>query len=130
MNITELAKKLSELKIKKDKLEVELKTVNLEIQKVASNELPKAMEDQEIDKFSVDGIGTIYLRNDFFANVLASDRENLHNWLRETGNEDLIKDYIFPQTLKAFAKECLENGKSLPDFIKTTFVPTATIRRN
>jgi hypothetical protein len=106
-----------------------LKAVNKSIVQVEQVELPKLMEDLDEEKFSVPGIGTVYLQTKLYVNVLKDDREKLQEWCHENGHEALIVPTIHPATLQAFAKEQLEAGKPLPDYVKATFIPTAVIRR-
>jgi len=127
--LTEFARSLSDLKARKNELEDSLKDVNEQIKTIAENELPRAMEDADIESFRVDGVGTVFLQNKIYVSVLADDREKLYDWLRENGHDDIVKDWVFPQTLTAFAKEQMTEGNPLPDFLKATFIPTAALRK-
>lgn len=127
--LTEYAKSLRKLKTQKDKLEDQLKAVNEQIKTIAEVDLPKAMEDADIESFKVEKVGTVFLQNKLYTSVLADDREKLYEWLKKEGHGDLIKPWVFPQTLTAFAKEQLVEGNPLPDFLKATFIPTASIRK-
>lgn len=128
-SMQELGKKLFFLKGKKDKLEDDLKKVNADITELATVQLAKVMEDGEIEKFTVKGRGTVYLKPELYVNVLADDRTKLYAWLRANGHKDLVKDWVAPQTLKAFCNEQIEEGKPLPDVVKATFIPTAKTRK-
>ncbi len=126
--MTELAKKLRELKTYKKSLDDQTTEINKEIVKLETVDLPKLMEDAEQDSFRVEGVGTVYLQTETYVSVLAGDRERLYEWLEEQGHHDLVVSYVFPQTLKAFVKEQEDANLALPDFVKTTHVPTARIR--
>jgi hypothetical protein len=132
--MTEKAKEFRALKDKKEKLEADLKGVNKQIVQVETIDLPKLMEDNDIEKFSIEGVGTVYVETETYVNVLKDDRDALYSWLREQGHGTLVKDWVFPQTLAAFVKEqknlaVEEGGHELPEFVKVTEVPTARIRR-
>lgn len=127
--LTVLAKRFRELKDLKAVLEAQLKTITEEIDSIAKDRLPAMMDENDIPKFTVDGVGTIYQQVKVYAYVAKADEEIFHNWLRENGNGDMIRPYVFPQTLAAFAKEQLEQGVDLPDWLKATKVPTAMLRR-
>lgn len=127
--LTEAAKLLRKLKSSKELLESKLKEVNEQIKQVAEVDLPRLMEDADIENFKVDKVGTVFLQNKLYASVLADDRPKLYDWLQKEGHGDLIKPWVFPQTLTAFAKEQLGEGNPLPDFLKATFIPTASIRK-
>jgi hypothetical protein len=128
-SLSDLARSLRGFKDKKEALETELKEINKAIVALEQGELPKLMEDLDEEKFSVPEIGTVFLQNKLYVSVLKDDRDKLHDWCQENGHEALIVPHIHPATLQAFAKEQLEAGKALPDFVKATFIPTAVIRR-
>lgn len=124
-----MARDLRAKKDRKEVLEAELKELNKGIRELAEQRIPTYMDDNEIEKLSVEGVGTIFLTTKVYANVKAEDREKFFTWLRENGNGDLIKEVVHPQTLNAFAKEQLGNGVSLPDVLDARLYPTANLRR-
>jgi hypothetical protein len=121
-------KELFALKSKKKKLEDQLTQLNKDIERVAVQELGKLMTDAEIEKITIKGKGTVYVSDELFCSVLKDDRPKLYGWLREKGHGALIQDYVFPQTLTAFAKEQLGKGEALPEILKAAYVPTAKTR--
>ncbi len=127
--LTGLARQFRALKDRKETLEAELKTLTEDIKKLEVETLPALMDDNEVEKFTVEGVGTIYQQVKVYANVKKENEQKFHDWLRETGNGDLIKAYVFPGTLSSFAKEQLEQGEELPDFVTAHKVPTAMLRR-
>lgn len=123
-------KKLHNLKSVKDDLEKQLKAVNAEITELSTQVIPDLMEQLEVPKITIDGIGTLFKRPEVYAYVLAERREDFHTWLREHGHGDLVKETVHPATLKAFAKEQLSEGNPLPEeLIKATLIQTAQIRK-
>jgi hypothetical protein len=129
MKLSELADQLVRLKDRKDSIEEELKKVNAAITTLATIEIPKLMEDMGEEGFKCSA-GTVFLQNKLYTSVLAEQRDALYKWLKKNKLKALIKEHVFPQTLTAFAKERLEKGLALPEQIKATFIPTASIRRN
>lgn len=127
--VHDLAKELFALKARKASLEDELTQVEKDIKEIAAHKLPRLMEDAEIDKQSIKGLGTVYLGRDFFASVLKEDRPKLYAWMRENGHGDLVQSYVFPMTLTAFCKEQLEKGQAIPECVQATFLPVAKTRR-
>jgi seryl-tRNA synthetase len=124
-----LARELRELKDRKDGLDSELKDVSARIKTIEQTELPTGMDDSEVEKFTVDGVGSIYQQVKVYAYVKKEDEERFHDWLRVNGHEDLIRAYVFPQTLSAFAKEQIEQGVELPEWLNASKVTTAVLRR-
>jgi len=125
-----MVRELRELRDQKEKLEADLKDVNLSIRKLAEHQIPEYMDEHEIEKLSVSGVGTVYLTTKVYANVKKENQEAFFEWLRETGNEELIREAVHPSTLNAFAKEQLSEGKELPDVLEARLYPTATLRRS
>jgi hypothetical protein len=123
-----LGKLLFAKKAKKAATEEALKEINKEITEIETVSLAKIMVDGEIEKFTIKGKGTIYMADELYTSVLKDDRPKLYAALRETGDAALIQDWVFPQTLTAYIKDRLKNGKSVPEVVKVTHIPTAKTR--
>ena len=127
--LTELATELRGLKDRKEAIEADLKSVNKQITALQGGVMPAAMEEADITKYTVEGVGSVHLRDDLATSVLKADREALHEQLRADGHDALVVDHVWPQTLTAWVKEQLENGLSVPDQIKVTMLPKAILVR-
>lgn len=128
--LTKMTKDLRKLKDAKQEIEAKLKEINGGIRRLAEQVIPEYMDENEIEKHSVKGVGTIFLVTKVYANVKAEDKEAFFAELREAGNGDLIKETVHPSTLNAFAKEMLSNGKALPETLTARLYPTANLRRS
>jgi hypothetical protein len=124
-----LAQEFRAKKDRKEVIEAELKILDADLKKLATETIPNMMDDLGVEKITVAGVGTIYQQVEVYAYVLKENEDIFHNWLRENGQGDLIRPYIFPATLKAFAKEQLEAGNELPLMLNAAKVPTARLRR-
>lgn len=127
--LSELGRTLFDLKKTKAEYEEKIKNLDAEITRISQVELPKLMEDGQIPKFAIEGLGTVFISNEFYSNVLKDDRPKLHEWMRENGFGDIIQEYIFPQTLTAFVREQISKNNPLPPVVKVSHVPTAKTRR-
>lgn len=127
--LVELAKRLRELKDRKEEITAELKLVDEELKDIQINKLPEMMSENDVEKFTVEGCGSIHTEVKVYAYVKKEDEAKFHDWLRSEGHGDLVKAYVFPGTLSSFAREQIENGCDIPDFLKATKVPTAILRR-
>lgn len=128
--LTNMVKRLRKAKDRKEKLEADLKAVNADIRELTEQKIPTYMEENEIEKHTVAKCGTVFIQTKVYAHVKAENRPKFFDWLREHGNDDLIKETVHPSTLNAFAKEQLSEGKPLPDeIIEARLYPTATLRR-
>ncbi len=120
---------LADAKKEKEEIAARTKELNEVIRKLSETEIPEYMDENEIEKLSVEGVGTVFIQNKVYANVLVADKPKFFAWLRENDNEDLIKEDVNAKTLGSFAKEQLEAGTELPDFIKARIYPTAQLRK-
>ena len=129
--LAELVQRLRYLKDEKDSLEAALKEINKESRELQERVLPKLLEDAEIEKLTIAGAGTVYIKQELYVSMTKTEEGEapFYGWARDNA-PDLIVDYIHPARLKSWAKEMLEVGKPIPDnTLKATFVPTATLLR-
>jgi len=135
--IVSKAKRMRQLMDEKADLEARLKSVNGELEPLRKKELPKLMSDAEIEKITVAGAGTLYLKPDLFVSMAKSDAEGdgegeveppFYDWARQHA-PDLIVEYIHPARLKAWAKEKLEAMEPLPNSLNALPVVNATLLR-
>ena len=128
-SLSELATELRDLKDQKETLEEQLTAIKARTRAIEVHELPEAMEDKEIDKFTVPDVGTISVKTKVYSSIKKDDRERFYQWLRESGNGDVIVDWVFPGTQNAFIKERIETGQEYPEFCNVSLIPTASLRR-
>lgn len=134
--LSDLVHRLRALKDEKERLEADLKSVNKEAKYLQEVTLPELMEVEDIEKASIEGAGTIYLKQEFYVSLTGMDPNDptsteppFYDWAREHA-PDLVREFVHPSRLKAWSKEMLQAGKPLPsNMIRTTFVPTATLLR-
>jgi len=109
-----------------EELKAVLKTEESAYDEIRKRRLPDLM--QELGLVRPDGRGgfthesgaKIHLRVEVYAYCKAENQAAMHEWLRENGYGDLIKETVHAQTLKAFAKECLTDGAPLPPQLTVT----------
>ena len=121
-----LADELRELRETKKRLEDELKTVGLEIDRVDAS-LAQRMADAETQNFTRNG--TMFcLTSMTRASAAAGRKDELFDALRAAGFGDLIYETVNVNSLSAFVKEqTTENGDTLPlwlDGLVTVFEKT------
>jgi hypothetical protein len=111
-----LADELRELKETKKRLEDELKSVGLEIDRVDAV-LAQRMADTETQNFTRNG--TMFcLTNTTRASAAAGRKDELFEALREAGYGDLVFETVNANSLSAFVKEqTTENGDTLPQWL-------------
>ena len=111
-----LADELRELKETKKRLEDELKTIGLEIDRVDAD-LAERMADAETQNFTRNG--TMFcLTSMTRASATAGRKDELFEALREAGYGDLVYETVNANSLSAFVKEqTTENGDALPEWL-------------
>lgn len=82
------------------------------------NHVPSFMDDEEITKITVDDVGRVNVMDDLRVSV--KDKKALHDWLVENDLEDMISTSVNAQTLTAFFRGRIkegktQNGKDLPE---------------
>ena len=91
----------------------QLKELNKAYDKMRLEEIPNLMDDEGIEKVSVEGVGTLYLTSDVYASIPAPSRDGAFEWLRDHGYGDLVKETVNSSTLKAFVKGVFERGEKV-----------------
>ena len=111
-----LADELRELRETKKRLEDELKTVGLKIDRVDAC-LAQRMADAETQNFTRNG--TMFcLTSTTRASVVSGRKDELFDALREAGFGDLVYETVNANSLSAFVKEqTTENGDALPQWL-------------
>lgn len=127
LKLINLAMRMKVLKEAIDVKKAELKDLNEEYDLIRMNEIPDVMDETGVGSINIKGVGTVYLTDDMY--VSFPDKEAGYGWLEDNGFGDIIKPYVFPQTLKAFVKEQLGDGNEIPeDVFKVTPFTRAAIR--
>lgn len=71
-----------------------------------------------------EGVGCVSIgKPRVFASCLKDNEPILANFLKENERSDMIREYVFPQTLSTFVKERLESGEDIPEFIQYYLKP-------
>jgi hypothetical protein len=128
--LSELATELRDLKALLADQEAVAKETKKRIDALCKTAIPELMDSMDIENAKIEGVGTIYLRHDLYANVKADDRDKFYDWLRDNGFDELIKETVHPGTLKAWAKEQLDQAKPLPEAVQAAFVTQASLRKS
>ena len=86
------------------------------------------MNEAGLKNFKNDDGVSVIRRNISYFNVLAVDRPDLFEWLRNKGAGDLIKETVHHGTLRAFLADYMEQGNWLPEFVTVHEDEALTIR--
>lgn len=132
--MSELVQKIANMKNIKERLDfkkAELKEIQKEYDKMRLEVIPNLMDDEGIEKMSVEGVGTLYLTSDVYASIPAVTKRDAWEWLSDNGHGDLITETVNSSTLKAFVKDAISKGEELPEgLFKVTPFTRASIRKS
>lgn len=125
--IAELAKELKAAIIEKKRLEGLMEQQKSLVHRIATDKLPKLMEDAEHDFLNVPGVGALEYVIEVYPAIKKEDQDEWYAYLRDNDHGDIIVEYIHPKTLQAFVKEQLGLGVKLPQYVNAAKIPTVTI---
>ncbi len=125
--LNELADQVTELRADLARLE-ELKAASESDLAEAEKLLITVLQESGIKSFNYNGSLYGYM-DKVYVRVLAADRDRQIEWLESNGLGDLVKPTVNSQTFSAtIRKEFIDEGKALPDFVKTETIPTLFVR--
>jgi hypothetical protein len=86
---------------------------------LAEGQVPSRMEELEITKVTVQGVGRVNLKSDIYVRIPAAKRDEAMKWF-EKHSPDLISETINSSSLKAHIKARIEKGDELPESVTVT----------
>ena len=120
----ELGREFSNLKFEKEKLEDELKAINLQLE--ARNSLLFEMfEASRISSLKLNTGETLYIKDEPYAQLV--DKTRVNDWFIENEMDELRS--VNWQTLNAVVKERLEKGETLPEGVEVYMKSQIVMRR-
>lgn len=103
-----LKQSIDELNQKKAALQEQFDILTMEV-------VPDKMAEDGMSNMKLADGSRLELRQSAFCSTRAGMKENLFQWMRDNGFEDLITEVVNPSTLKSFIKEQLGAGNDVPD---------------
>lgn len=82
---------------------------------VCTTMLATKMLEDGITNITVDGVGRVTVTSDVYASIKVENRQAAYQFLRDTGNGDLIKDTVNASSLKSLVKSMLKDGVEIPE---------------
>lgn len=115
MTLVELVREMRNVQSAKESAEDVVKALNKKFDFLRITKIPQVMEDEGIQRLSVDGVGRVSLTADMHVSVKEGQKEAFYSWLRDNGREDLIQPTVNSSTLKATVKNMVKQGEVFPD---------------
>jgi hypothetical protein len=126
----ELARAMKAAQTDKEEMEERMTRLNTMIDMLRFELIPTKMDEEGIDKITIDGVGTLYTSVDVNASIPADSKHAAYQWLDEHGFGNLVTPTVNSSTLKAFCKEQLKKGTELPsELFKVTPFTRAAIKK-
>lgn len=92
--------------------------------------MPVRMDDEDLDSFTVEGVGRVYLTASLNASIKAGAKEGAYEYLTDNGHGDLISTTVNASSLKALAKKKIQDNDPLPaDLFNVSPMTTANIQK-
>lgn len=115
MTLVELVREMRNIQSAKESAEDVVKALNKRFDFLRITKIPQVMEDEGIQRLSVDGVGRVSLTADMHVSVKEGQKDAFYDWLRDNGREDLIQPTVNSSTLKATVKNMVKQGEEFPD---------------
>lgn len=128
--LPELAKRIIEIRDRKREMKQEEEDLNAELDMISKKALP-LLDEMDAQKVTLKGIGTIYVKTNFYATVVKDKYDEFVNWLDTNELGHLAKRQVNAQTLKSEYKRWMEEDKPLPpdELLKVYKEPDVAVRR-
>lgn len=134
-SVTEMAEEMIALKEELEELDARKKQVQARFDQLRKVDIPEKMQAMGMvdargkGSFTVGG-ARLSLRTDLYPNVRKENQEAFFAHLRESGEGDLIKESVHPQTLKAWVKDKIAGGQAVPEHVTTYEETSVTLTRS
>ena len=93
-NVSDLASKIIQMENKVSFLEEELKSSKKQLLELTDQDLPDAMEEINMDSFTLFDGSEVKVVPTYGGTIRADDRPQAHQWLRDNGYGDIVKNTI------------------------------------
>ncbi len=94
VNIAELAAQQDDIEQRLVRYAEIAKELKAEHKKISEELIPTAMSEVGMQKFTLENGVTVSVDKGVYASISKKNEPNAYKWLRETGNEDIIKNEI------------------------------------
>ena len=93
-NVSDLASKIIQMENKVSFLEEELKSSKKQLLELTDQDLPAAMEEINMESFTLSDGSEVKVVPTYGGTIRADDRPQAHQWLRDNGYGDTVKNTI------------------------------------
>ena len=144
-DVSAIAKKIIQKEAKVKQLDEELKETKKHLLELTDQDLPAAMEEINMESFTLSDGSEVKIIPTYGGTIRMDDRPQAHEWLRQNGYGDLVKNTIsanfgmgesaldrgfqvdkkeavHPMSLKSWVKEMTEKGSEFPSDLFGAFI--------
>lgn len=115
MDLVDLVMEMDDVRKQKESMENALKEINETFDFLRITKIPTVMNDENIDRISVKGVGRVSITADMHVSIKADKKDDFYQWLRDNGRTDLISETVNASTLKASVKKMFKEGEIPPE---------------
>lgn len=112
-----------------DVVEANLKELKEALKKAELELIEYLSEREQTRTGSYEGLGSISLRSSNKYSVNEEDQENMFQFLKENNLDGVIKQSIHHATFNRIMNELVEEGKPLPEYVKTFNITSVTLNK-
>lgn len=135
-SVVELGEEMQSIKDRIDRGKAFLSRLQERYDNLRKEVIPEKMREAGLvsqsgkGRFTLPDGSMVYLQGDLQVHVPKSKREKFYAFLEERGEGDLISRTIPWQTLRAWAREQMRDGKDLPDMVEAHTYLVARVRKS
>lgn len=104
-----------------------VKKVKAEIDLLRLRKIPDEMERLQLRSTTFEGLGRVQLASDLYCSVKAGCKDQVEQWLRDQGLDEMIVPTVNSSSLKALVRRQIEDGIETPEFLNVTPFTRASI---
>lgn len=99
------------------------------IHTISVKRIPPLMEEMDQTDTTIKDVAKVVIENIVYCYVPVGHVEEFHAWLRDRGDEALIKESVHHKTLNSWAAEILGDPEAeVPEYVNISEVPTAKLK--
>lgn len=118
---------MRELQIEIDERDEVTKLLSAQLDDLRLRKIPELMESLEVKTATFEGLGRVQLAGDLYCSTAKGRKDEVMQWLRDCGYEDMISESYNATSMKALIRRLLVDGTEVPDFMQVTPFTRASI---
>jgi hypothetical protein len=133
--LVKLGDEMEEIRNDLDDLDAKKKELKQRYDRLRFTLIPDMMrnvgvvDNNDKGRFTIGSGSLLLLRTELHAGYRGVDKDKVFAWLRERDMGDVIKETVHHATFRSLAREFLQEGKTLPEFVTQYYETSVVLRR-